>query len=195
MTISPNQIKQLRDITLASIMDCKEALEEAGGNVEEAKEVLLKKGKNIAMKKSSREAVEGIVHSYIHSNNKIGALLELNCETDFVARNKEFIELAHDLAMHIAAMDPHYLSLEDIPEEILKREGEIYKEQLVNSGKADDIIEKAIEGKIKKYSEEVCLLTQPFVKDQDKTVSDLINEYIAKLGENIKVGKFIRYEI
>lgn len=193
--ISPNQIKQLRDMTLASIMDCKEALEQAGGNIEEAKEILRKKGKNIAMKKSARQASEGIVHAYIHSNNKIGALLELNCETDFVARNKEFIELAHDLAMHIAAMNPRYLSPEDIPEEILKAEREIYKEQMASSGKADDIIEKAIEGKIKKYSEEICLLAQPFVKDQDKTVSELINEYIAKLGENIKVGRFVRFEI
>lgn len=193
--ISPNQIKQLRDMTLASIIDCKEALEEAGGNIDEAKEILRKKGKNIAMKKSSRQASEGIIHSYIHSNNKIGALLELNCETDFVARNKEFVELAHDLAMHIAAMDPHYLSPGDIPEEVLKEERAIYKQQLADSGKADDIIEKAVEGKLKKYGEQICLLAQPFIKDQDKTVADLISEYIAKLGENIKVGKFVRYEI
>jgi len=193
--IKANQVKQLRQKTGASMMECKRALEESGGDEGRALKILREKGKDIAFKKSERETRQGIIESYIHSNGKIGVLLELNCETDFVARNKEFKELAHDLAMHIAGMSPQYLDPKDIPEEVILAERDIYKKQFSNSGKTPEIIDQIIEGKIKKYSEEISLLTQPFVKNPDITVADLIQEKIAKLGENIKIGKFVRYEL
>jgi len=193
--IKAKQVKQLRDKTGASMMECKKALEESGGNEDRALKILREKGKDVAFKKSERETRQGIIESYIHSNGKIGVLLELNCETDFVARNKEFKELAHDLAMHIAGMSPQYLDPKDIPEEVILAERDIYKKQFSDSGKPPEIINQIIEGKIKKYSEEISLLTQSFVKNPDITVADLIQEKIAKLGENIKIGKFVRYEL
>jgi len=193
--ISADQVKQLRDKTGASMMECKKALEEGGGDEKKAFEILRQRGKDVALKKSSREVKQGIIDSYIHGTGKVGVLLELNCETDFVSRNKEFQQLAHDIAMHIAGMNPQYLNIEDIPEEVINTEKKIYQKQFSDSGKPQKVLDKIIEGKINKYSEEISLLTQPFVKNPDITVKQLIEEKVAKLGENIQVGKFERYEI
>lgn len=193
--VSIDQLKQLREETGISITECQKALEESNGDLEKAKEILRKWGKDLAQKKSEREARQGIIESYIHPNKKIGVILDLRCETDFVAKSQDFKNLAHDLVLHIAAMSPFYINLEDIPEEVIVREREIYREQFLKSGKPQKIIDQIIEGKLKTYKEEIILLSQPFVKDQDKTVGDLVQEYIAKLGENIVVKKFVRYEI
>ncbi len=193
--IKANQVKQLREKTGASMMECKKALEEGDGDEAKALNILRVKGKNIALKKSKREAKQGIIESYLHGNGKMGVLLELNCETDFVASNKEFKELAHDLAMHAAGMNPQYLKPKDIPKKVIQAEKEIYKKQFSDSGKPQKIVDKIIEGKIKKYGEEISFLTQPFVKNPDITIKDLIEEKITKLGENIKIGRFIRYEL
>jgi elongation factor Ts len=189
------KIKQLREETGISLGQCKKALEEADGDLERAKEILRKWGEDLAGKKTGRQTDQGIVDAYIHSNKRIGVLIELRCETDFVARNQEFQKLAHDLAMQIAAMRPLYVKPEDIPEELLLREKEIYQAQFAQTGKPEELVGQMVEGKLKKYKEEISLLTQPFVKDQAKTVQDVINEYIARLGENIKVSRFQRFEI
>lgn len=188
-------IKNLRAETGAGIMDIKNALEEASGDAEKAKEILRKKGAAIAAKKESRQAKEGVVVSYVHAGGRVGVLLKLYCETDFVARTQEFQDLARDLAMHVAAMDPSYISREDIPKGVLDKEKEIYKEQIKDSGKSADITSKIIDGKIDKFVSEVSLLGQVFIKDQDKTIAKLVEEGIAKLGENIQVGEFVRYEL
>jgi elongation factor Ts len=193
--ISTNQIKELRDKTGISVIECKKALEEAQGDEAKALEILSRKGQEMAAKKSEREAKQGLIEAYIHNNGKIGVLLELNCETDFVARNPQFKELAHDLAMHIAAMDPRYLSPSDIPEEVIQEEKQLLQRQFQDTDKPQSVIDQIIEGKIKKYSQEICLLEQPFVKNPDQTVQEIINDYIAKLGENIIIGKFVRLEI
>lgn len=193
--ITIDQIRQLREETDVSVTQCKKALEESGGNMEKAKEILRKWGQELADRKSARETRQGIIESYIHPNKKIGALIDIHCETDFVARSEEFQSLAHDLVLHIAGMKPRYIKPEDIGEEILAGEKEIYKEQVAQSGKPEKIIEQIIDGKLKKYVEGICLLTQPFVKNQDKTVQEIIQEKIAKLGENITVKGFVRYEI
>lgn len=193
--MSMEQIQKLRAETGAGILDVKKALDEAGGDIEKARELLRKKGAAIAAKKGARETHEGLIVSYIHAGGKVGVLLKLYCETDFVARTEDFQALANDVAMHIAAMDPEYVSAEDISKEVLETEKRIYKEQFADSGKPDDVVEKIIEGKVQKYAEEVSLLEQPFVKDQDKKIKDLIEEYIAKLGENIQVGEFARYQL
>ena len=192
---SPEQIQQLRSEMGVGIMDAKKALEESGDDFEKAREILRKKGAVIASKKSTREAKEGAVVSYIHANGKIGVILKLYCETDFVARTKEFQELANNLAMHIAAMDPQYVSPNDIPADIIETEKRIYSEQFADSGKPADILEDIIKGKIDKFASEVSLLGQPFVKDQDKNIKEVIEEHIAKFGENIQIGDFTRYEL
>lgn len=193
--ITAQQVKQLRDKTQASMADCKKALEESGEDLDKAFKILVRRGKQMAAKRAGKEAKEGILEAYVHSNRKIGVLLELNCETDFVARNEMFKELAHNLAMHVAAMNPKYVSSEEIPEEFLAKEKEALKEELKNSGKIEAVISQIIDGKLKKISDEICLLEQPFVKNPEQKVGDLINEYIGKLGENIRVGRFARYEI
>lgn len=194
--IDTKKITQLRSQTGAGMVECKKALEEAGGDFQKAVEVLRKKGEAKAAKKSAeREAKEGVVYSYIHATNKIGAMLELNCETDFVARNEEFKELAHDLAMHIVALNPLYIKPEDVPQEVLRKEKEVYAEQLRTEAKPEEIIEKIVEGKLNKYYEEVCLLKQPFIKNEDITIEELIKEKIAKLGEKIEINRFCRFEI
>lgn len=193
--ISIDQIKQLREETNVSVIQCKKALEETNGDIEKAKEVLRKWGEDLAGKKANRETNQGIIEAYIHSNKKIGVLVDIRCETDFVARSEDFKNLAHNLCLHIAATNPYYIKPEDVPEQELRGEREIYKEQFAGTGKPEEIVEKIIEGKIKKYKEEICLLTQPFVKEPDKTVQDVLNEYIAKLGENIIVKRFVRFEI
>lgn len=196
MTIDTKLITQLRNQTGAGIGDCREALEEAGGDITKAIELLRKRGSIKAAKKSAeRTASEGLVGSYIHANGRIGVLVQINCETDFVARNEDFQALIKDVAMHIAAANPSYLSSGDVPEEELNKEREIYKEQLKNEGKPEDMMDKIIEGKIIKYYGDVCLLKQHFVKDDSITVEQLIEQAIAKLGEKIEIAKFSRYEI
>lgn len=194
--ISASQVQQLRQKTGASMMECKKALLEAGEDENKAIEILRKKGEKVAESKLlSRQTKEGLIAAYIHNNNKVGVLLELGCETDFVARNEEFKKLAHELCLQAAAMNPRYLKIEDVPEEILAEDRRIYQEQFAGSGKPEKIIEQIIEGKIRKQIQEICLFTQPYIKDQDKKMGDLIKEAIAKLGEKIEVRRFVRYEI
>jgi|SRR3990167_5664305 len=190
-----NKVKELREKTGVSIAQCKAAMEEAGGNMEKAVEILRKKGEKVADKKSAREIKSGLIETYVHGNGKIGVILELGCETDFVAKNQEFKDLAHDIAMHIAAINPKYLKTEDVPEEVIKAEKDIYCEQLKDSGKPDNILGQIIEGKIKKYSEEKSLLSQPFIKNPDITIEGLLRDKILKIGENIQIRRFARYEI
>lgn len=192
---STEQIQQLRKETGAGIMEVKKAIEEAGEDIEKAKEILRKKGAAKAEKKQERETREGRVTSYIHTNGKIGVLLKLYCETDFVARTEEFQNLAYDIAMHIAASDPKYISPENIPEEVKETERRVYKEQFTEEGKPEDVVEKITEGKMQKFAEEVSLLEQPFVKNPDKKVQNVIEDVVAKLGENVQIGDFARYEI
>lgn len=186
-------IKELRELTGAGISDVKDALTEAGNDRDQALEILRKKGIAKLAKKADREAKEGIVESYIHAGGRIGALVELNCETDFVGRTDDFKNLAKELALHIAAANPLYISREEVPTEVIEKEKEIYKEQAAGSGKPDDVVEKMIEGKLEKYFEESCLLEQPFVKDGGKKISDLISESTAKMGENVQVRRFARF--
>lgn len=189
-------IIKLRDLTGAGMLDCKKAIDEAGDDFEKAIEILRKKGEAKATKKiAEREAKEGIVYSYIHSNNKTGAMLELFCETDFVARTDDFKTLARDLAMQIVAMAPDYLRPEDIPVAVLKKEKEVYREQLKNEGKPENILDKVMAGKLEKFYSEVCLLKQIFIKDDKVTVEDLIKRVIAKTGEKIEIGRFARFQI
>ena len=195
MAISLEKIQKLREQTLASMNEVKRALDEANGDEEQALLVLRKRGKIVADKKSSRETKAGIISSYLHANGRIGVLLELKCETDFVAKTDEFQNLARDIAMHIAAMKPSYLKSEDVPADVLEAEKKVYAEQGDIANKPPQVQQTIIDGRLKKYYEENCLLSQPFVKDDSKTVSDLISEYIAKVGENIEAGKFSRFEI
>lgn len=193
--VSIELIKQLREETDISLAECKKALEESNGDIEKAKEILKKKGESVAAKKSEREVNAGLIDAYIHAGGQVGVLIKVLCETDFVARGDLFKELIHELLLQIASMSPTYVSEEDIEEEVIEKEIEIYKEQLVNDNKPDNIKENIIKGKLDKFKKEVCLLSQPWVKDNSMTVQDLINDYIAKLGENIKVKEFVRYEL
>ncbi len=190
-----DKIKKIREMTGAGMVSVKEALQEAGGNEEKAVEILRKKGQNKALKKSERKTREGIIVSYVHSNYKVGAIVKLFCETDFVAKNEEFRELGKDIAMHIVAMDPRYLKTEDVPSKIIEKEKEIWREQLKNKGKKNEIVDKALAGKEEKFKKEISLLSQPFVKNPDITIEQLIAEKVSKTGENIQVGDFMRYEI
>jgi elongation factor Ts len=189
------QIKALREKTGAGIVDVKKAFDEANGDEAKAIEILRKRGQDKALKKGDRETHEGIVVSYIHSNGRIGALVKLYCETDFVARNDEFQELGHDIAMQVAAAAPQYLKPEDVPTELVEKEKEIWKEQLANEGKPAEMFEKIMGGKEQKFRGEISLLTQPFVKDPSKTIEALLTEKIHKIGENIQIGAFIRYSM
>lgn len=193
--VSAKLVQQLRDQTGAGMMECKNALEEAGGDSKLAGEILRKSGATKALKKSERSVEAGIIEAYIHPGGRVGVLLKLQCETDFVARNELFRKLAHDLALHIAGMAPLYVSSDDIAEEIKESERRLYHEQFAGSGKPEEILSKIIEGKMQAYAAEVSFLEQPYVKDQDKKVKDVIREYIGKLGENIRVAGFTRYEI
>ncbi len=195
MEISSSLVQELRQRSGAGVMDVKHALEEAIGDVEKAYEILRRKGIEKAAKKAERETHEGRIEAYIHGNRKVGVLLKLYCETDFVAQNEQFAQLAHDVAMHIAAADPTYVSSADVPAEVLDKEKSIYEEQMKESGKPKEIMAQIIQGKLEKFYQETCLLNQPFVKDQDKNVGDLIKEYIARLGENIQIGGFTRYQL
>jgi elongation factor Ts len=188
-------VKELRDKTGAGIMDCKEALASADGNFDKAIEFLRKKGMSAATKRSSKAAKDGVISSYIHMGGRIGVLVELNCETDFVAKTDNFQLLAKDLTMHVAAANPTYIKAEDIPSEVMEREKEIYRSQAMAEKKPEKIWDKIIEGKLKKYYEDVCLLNQKFIKDTDITVETLINNMIAKTGENIIIRRFIRFQL
>ncbi|MCF6096723.1 translation elongation factor Ts [Thermovorax subterraneus] len=192
--ISSEQVRELRERTGAGIMDCKKALMEAGGDMEKAIVILREKGLAKAAKKVGRTTAEGIIDAYIHGEGRIGVLVEVNCETDFVARNEEFRSLVKDIAMQIAASNPKYISRNDVPQEVLEREKEILKAQAINEGKPPHIVDKIVEGRLEKFFEENCLLEQPFIKDPDKKVSELIMEKIALLGENITVTRFVRFE-
>ncbi|MFO7156402.1 MAG: translation elongation factor Ts [Pseudomonadota bacterium] len=191
--VSAAAVKELRERTGAGMMDCKKALAETGGDMEKAIDWLRKKGLAAAAKKAGRAATEGLVASYIHGNGRIGVLVEVNCETDFVARNEAFQELVKDIAMHIAAAAPMYVRREEVDPEVLERELEVYRGQLREQGKPEHIWDKILEGRKEKFLKEICLLEQPFVKDPDKTVQDVINEAISKIGENIVVRRFARF--
>jgi len=193
--ISLELIKQLRERTAAGFMDCKKALEEAEGDIEKAIDFLRKKGLVIAAKRAAKETLEGVIASYIHSNKKIGVLVEVNCETDFVARTSEFQEFAHNLAMQVAATNPVAISRDQVPAEILEREKRIYEEQLKEQGKPEHIIPKIIEGKLEKFYKENVLLEQPFIKNPEITIQDLLNELMAKTGEKIVIKRFCRFQI
>ncbi|MHB8174678.1 MAG: translation elongation factor Ts, partial [Nitrospirota bacterium] len=197
MAITATDVKDLREKTGAGMMDCKKALTETGGDMEKAIDYLRKKGLSSAAKKSDRITSEGLVGSYIHMGGKIGVLLEVNCETDFVAKTPEFQDLVKDISMHIAAASPKYVRREEVDPSELEREKEIYKDQARQSGKPEKILDKIIEGKIEKFYGDVCLMDQIFVKDPDgkKKVSDIITEKIAKIGENISVRRFVRYQL
>lgn len=193
MQVTAQMVKELRERTGAGMMDCKNALTEAGGDLDSAGELLRKKGLAAAAKKAGRVAAEGAVGSYIHAGGKIGVLVEVNCETDFVARTDDFQALVRDIAMHIAAADPRCVSREEVTPEVLDKEREIFRQQALDSGKPANIVDRIVEGKIGKYYSEHVLLEQPFVKDPDKTVQEMIAEKIAKIGENIQVRRFARY--
>lgn len=193
MEISAKMVAELREETGAGLMDCKKALLEADGDRESAVLILKKKGIARALKKLDRDASEGIIESYIHLGGRVGVLVELNCETDFVAKNAEFRALAKDLCLHIAAANPLYLSREEVPEEVIAREREVAAAQLV--GKPPAVLENIVKGKIDKFFAAACLLDQPFVKDPEVTVQNLINGSITKMGEHIKVGRFVRFQI
>jgi len=195
MTIDINLIKQLRDLTGAGVADVKEALEEAKGDIEKAKDVLRLKGQKSAAKRTERSASQGLVGSYVHSNGKIGVLVEVNCETDFVARTADFQELVHNIALQIAAAAPEYVKSEDVPAEIVAKEKSICAEEMAEEKKPEAIKEKIIEGKLQKFYSSVCLINQPFIKDDKKKIQDLITETIAKTGENIQVKRFIRFSM
>lgn len=194
MAITAAQIKELREITSAGMMDCKKALQETDGDMEKAVDFLREKGLASAAKKSSRIASEGIVESYIHGG-RIGVLVEVNSETDFVAKNEEFKSFVKDIAMQIAAIGPKYVSREEVPQEELAHEREILTEQAKSENKPEHILDKIVEGRLEKYYEEVCLLDQKFIKDSDKTIQELLNDLIAKIGENIKIRRFVRFEV
>ncbi len=195
MEIKASDIKRLRELTGAGMMDAKQALTEAGGDFDKALENLRKQGKKIAAKKAEREASEGLIGVYLHANGKVAAMVEVKCETDFVARTDKFKQLANDIAMQIAAMSPIYLSPEDVPEEVKEKERGIYRVEVEQEGKPAEIVEKIVEGKLNKFYSQVCLLKQQFIKDDSLTIEQLIEQSIAALGENIKIGKFVRFSL
>ena len=195
MQITAQMVQELRKATDAGVLDCKNALVKADGNFDKAVEILREKGLATAAKKASREANEGMVGHYIHAGGRIAALVEVNCETDFVQRTEDFQELVHDLAMQIVAADPTFLDPESVPADILEEEKKIYRAQMADSGKPDHIVEKIIEGKLAKFFEQVCLMEQPFIKDGGVKVKDLVTAKIAALGENIIVRRFCRFEV
>jgi elongation factor Ts len=202
MATSPEQfnvpaqlVKELRERTGAGFSDCRNALAEAAGDLDRAIDILRRKGQAAAQKKAQREATEGLIGHYIHAGGKIGVVVEVNCESDFVARTEDFQRLCHDLAMHIAALDPRYVRREEVTPEILEHERGIYRDQARSTGKPESVIEKIVNGKMEKFYEETCLYEQHFIKDESVTVSELINQMIAKLGENISVRRFVRLKV
>ena len=195
MEIPAKLVKELRDRTNAGFNDCRAALVEAGGDIEKAIAVLRKKGQAAAAKKATREATEGLVGSYIHAGGKIGVLVEVNCESDFVARTEAFQRLCHDVAMHIAALDPKYIRREEVTPEMLEKERDIYKAQALATGKPEAVVEKIVNGKMEKFYEENCLEEQHYIKDEGVTIKEMVNSAIAKLGENISIKRFARFKV
>ncbi|UCD93683.1 MAG: translation elongation factor Ts [Candidatus Zixiibacteriota bacterium] len=195
MDITAQMVKELRDKTGAGMMDCKKALTETGGNFEKAVNFLREKGIAKAASKAGRSTKEGIIASYIHAGSKLGVLVEINCETDFVARTDDFKAFAKDIAMQVAASNPIAVTREEVNQEAVDREKEIYRQQALNEGKPEKILDKIVSGKLEKFYSEVCLTEQPFVKDGDKVIKDVVNDAIAKLGENISIKRFVRYQL
>jgi len=193
--VTAEMVKELRERTGAGMMDCKKALVAADGDIEKAIDELRTKGLASAAKKASRVASEGAVTSYIHAGGRIGVLVEVNCETDFVGKTAEFKQLAYDIAMQIAASNPDYVRREDVPEQVVTHEKDVLKAQALEEGKPEKVIDKMVEGRLEKFYKERCLLEQPFIKDPDKTVQELIHEHVARIGENINVRRFARYEL
>ncbi len=195
MEITAAMVKELREKTNAGMMDCKKALQETGGDIKKAIDYLRQKGLAVAQKRAGKTTSEGQIHSYIHAGGRIGVLVEVNCETDFTAKSDAFQEFVKNLAMHIAASNPLGIKREDIPEDVVEREREIYKKQALDSGKPEHIVDKIVTGKMEKFYRESCLLEQPYVKDPDITVEDYLNELIGKTGENIIIRRYTRYQL
>src|SRR5215467_11480898 len=195
MEIPAKLVKELRERTGAGFSDCRAALVEANANIEKAIEILRKKGQAAAAKKAQREASEGLVGSYIHAGGKISVLVELNCESDFVARTEAFQQLSHDIAMHVAALDPRYVRREEVTADMLDKEREIYRAQALASGKPEQVVEKIVSGKMEKFYEENCLYEQHYIKDESVTIGEMITQAIAKLGENISIRRFVRFKV
>jgi elongation factor Ts len=195
MEIPAKLVKELRERTGAGFSDCRAALIEANGNIEKAIDILRKKGQAAAAKKAQREASEGLVGSYIHAGGKIGVLVELNCESDFVARTDAFQQLSHDIAMHIAALDPRYVRREEVTPEMLEKERDIYKAQALATGKPENVVEKIVNGKMEKFYEENCLYEQHYIKDESVTIREMIDQAVIKLGENISIRRFVRFKV
>ena len=195
MPISAQDVKKLHDQTGAGMLDCKRALEEANGDFEKAIAILRKKGVQVASKRADKATTEGVVWAYIHAGNQVGVLVEVNCETDFVARTQDFRTFAEEVAMQIAAMRPRWVSPEDVPEEVLEQEKEILREQAEREGKPPHVIEKMVEGRLRKFYEENCLLKQPYIRDDKLTIEDLLNELMGKTGERIQIRRFVRYQV
>ena len=193
--ISAEMVKELREATGAGVLDCKKALQETDGDMEEAREVLRTRGLAEARKKSGRSTDEGIIDAYIHLKGKIGVLLEINSETDFVARTDDFSELAHNICMQVAAADPSYISRDDVPEDVVEQEKNILRQQAEEEGKPEHIVEQIVEGRLEKFFSQVCLMEQTYIKDTDITVKELVNDAIATLGENIEINRFARFAV
>ena len=195
MGVSASQVKELRGVTGAPILDCKKALENSQGDLEQAVDWLRKQGLSSVAKKAGRDVSEGLIDSYIHPGNRVGVIVEVNCETDFVAKTDDFRALVHDILLHIAMANPLCIDKDDLPSESLSKEENLFREQALKEGKPDNIVDKVVAGKLEKYYKQVCLLSQPFIKDEDQIVQDLVNNAIAKLGENIVVHRFVRFEL
>lgn len=191
--VTAGMVKELREKTGAGMLDCKKALEEANGDLTKAGELLREKGLAAAANKAGRAATEGLVESYIHGAGRVGVLVEVNCETDFVAKTDQFKSFVKDIAMHIAASSPIYVRREEVPQEAIEKEKEILRNQALNEGKPEKIVDKMVEGRISKYYEEYCLMEQPFIKDPDKTIATILNERISQIGENISIRRFVRF--
>jgi len=193
--ISAAMVKELREATGSGIMDCKRVLAEADGNMEKAIDLLRKKGLAKAAKRAGRSTSEGIIYSYIHTGAKLGVLVEVNCESDFVAKTDDFVEFAKNIAMHIAAANPAGLTPEDVDKSVVEKEREIFRAQMLEEGKPENIIDKIVDGKVEKFYKEVCLLSQPYVKDPQKTIEEFLKETIGKIGENVQIKRFVRFQI
>jgi elongation factor Ts len=195
LEITTAMVKELRQATSAGVLDCRKALEESGGDFDKAVAHLREKGLAAAAKRAGRQASDGRVEAYVHPGSRIAVMLELNCETDFVARTDDFKTLAHDLALHIAFAAPHYLTRQDVPEGVLESERAIYRAQALQEGKPANVVDRIIEGRLEKFYQQTCLMEQPFVRDEDRTIQDLVTEAIAKFGENVVLRRFVRYAV
>jgi elongation factor Ts len=195
LKITTAMVKELREETGAGVLDCKKALQETDGDFDKAVEYLQQKGLAAAAKRADRVTNEGTIGNYVHAGSRVAALVEVNCETDFVAKTDDFLTLAHDLAMQVVAAKPKYLLPEDIPAEVIEAEKENYRAQMEDSGKPEHVVDKIVEGKLQKYYQEICLMQQPFIKDEGLTIQDLVNQVAAKLGENTVVRRFVRFEL